>query len=149
MTKNELKREVFSRSWAGRLAIILEWTMLSGIMSILAILILTDLLIIEEKNDLFKMILVSMMAASVIMGICVGSQIPISVVFWRILPLNKKAAQKYLHQQKEKLNKHIGDRASIIEAIEKKYQNQIIIADEEIEKSRTALADLIELEKTI
>lgn len=150
MTKNQLKINVFTKTFFGRMIAALEWACLLAIIAFVTSYLLLPAITINYHSDQTSSFIYKGTASMcAFLGLLIGLNVKASLIVWRIWPMNKKAAKKFITRQKKDLEKKIADRDELIKATEEKYHKQIIIIDEEIEQNKTILNELIKLEESL
>ena len=148
MTKNELKINVFAKTIIGRTIAACEWAILLALMAFVISHIILSLTI---TNDQYSIAFVCNETAALcgFVGFLIGLNIKASLIVWRIWPINKKAAKKFIANKKTELSKEIMGRDELIRTIEEKYNKQIVIVDEKNKKNQALLDKLTQLEQSL
>jgi hypothetical protein len=150
MTKNQLKINVFTKTFFGRMIAALEWSCLLAIIAFVVSYLLLPIINVEYHYDQAPSFTYNGITAMCsFLGLLIGLNIKASLIVWRIWPMNKKAAKKFIANQKKELENKITGRGLLIKAAEERFNNQIIIIDEEIEQNKTILNELIKLEESL
>lgn len=151
MTKNQLRMNVFVKTIIGRVIAALEWSILLSLMaftiSYLLLPIITAVDYHEGQVPSFTYNGLTFVCG--FLGLLIGLNLKASLIIWWIWPMNKKVARKFIASQKQELEKKISNRDELIKDIEKKYHNQVLIIDEEIEQNKSKLQELTLLENSL